>query len=311
MRVTARGRPAPQPNCDDRQALFAAFLLMGRIGLPTLRNLFPSLSRGTLIEYQRRCFRILRRHGRRWIHALLWHRPGAVWAADFAEPPGAVDGLYRWILHVRDLASGKQLLSLPILRPTAETAIAALESLAKHLGAPLVLKLDNGAAFIAADLHAWAERHGTRLLFSPPRTPSYNGAIEAGIGSIHTRAHHEAARHDRPGEWTCDDVEAARRQANATARPRGVHGPTPDEAWAEREPLTASDRASFDAAYRVHAVREREQREISPFTRLQRQEQASIDRVAISRALMDTGFLSFRRRRISPPIRRQLEQEIS
>jgi hypothetical protein len=37
---------------------------------------------------------------------------------------------------------------------------------------------------------------------------------EAGIGGLQTRAHCEAARHDRPGEWTCDDVYAAGLLAN-------------------------------------------------------------------------------------------------
>ena len=31
-------------------------------------------------------------------------------------------------------------------------------------------------------------------LFSPPRRPQYNGAIEAGQGSLQTRAHWDAAR---------------------------------------------------------------------------------------------------------------------
>jgi hypothetical protein len=48
----------------------------------------------------------------------------------------------------------------------------------------------------------------------------------------------------QPGR-SCDDAEAARLQANETARPRGVHGPTPAECWAARRGLTADERASF------------------------------------------------------------------
>ena len=69
------------------------------------------------------------------------------------------------------------------------------------------------------------------LLLSPPGLPSYNGSIEAGIGGFETRAHHESARNDRPGQWTPDDVEGARQQANQTARPFGLYGPTPDDVW--------------------------------------------------------------------------------
>ena len=55
------------------------------------------------------------------------------------------------------------------------------------------------------------------LLLSPPGTPEYNGAVEAGIESLKTRAHFIAARNDPPGEWTRDDVEGPRLMANETA----------------------------------------------------------------------------------------------
>jgi hypothetical protein len=41
---------------------------------------------------------------------------------------------------------------------------------------------------------------GIWLLLSPPGTPEYNGACEAGIGSLTTRANHESFRNDCPGE---------------------------------------------------------------------------------------------------------------
>ena len=55
-------------------------------------------------------------------------------------------------------------------------------------------------------------------------------AIEAGIGSLKTRTEEHATWQGHAAEWTCDDVEAARAEANATARPRGPSKPTPDEA---------------------------------------------------------------------------------
>jgi hypothetical protein len=60
----------------------------------------------------------------------------------------------------------------------------------------------------------------------PPEFPRYNGAIEAGIGSLKTRVFFEAGRHDRPCDWTCDDAEAGQRQANDLARPNGHLEPT-------------------------------------------------------------------------------------
>src|SRR5215468_4435867 len=48
-----------------------------------------------------------------------------------------------------------------------------------------------------------------------------------------------------PGEWTWLDVETARQQANTTARPRGLSGPTPEELWTGREALSAGQRQRF------------------------------------------------------------------
>jgi hypothetical protein len=86
------------------------------------------------------------------------------------------------------------------------------------------------------------------LLFSPLRVPQYNGSIEAGIGSLKTRTKRFATRAGHPGYWTSDDVAAARSEANAMARPRGETGPTPDELWQTRRPLTDYERCLFQEA---------------------------------------------------------------
>lgn len=114
---------------------------------------------------------------------------------------------------VPDLGSGALLLSLPAVTVTAEVVCAALRSLFREHGAPLVLKNDNGSGFIAEATRTLLDAHGVLPLLSPPSTPRFN----------------EASRHGRPGEWTCDDVEAARGIANATSRPLGAARPRPDE----------------------------------------------------------------------------------
>src|SRR5262249_49055184 len=73
-------------------------------------------------------------------------------------------------------------------------------------------------------------------LFSPPAWPQYNGSCEAGIGSIRTRTHHQSARRGFPGQWTCDDMEAARLQANELARPWGLTG-----MWEMKPSVTVHD----------------------------------------------------------------------
>jgi hypothetical protein len=103
---------------------------------------------------------------------------------------------------------------------------------AQVLDASLVLKSENGSALDAPAKAAMLHGCGALSLFSPPRTPSYNGAIEAGIGSLKARTAAYAARHVRPGCCTWDDIAAARLDATATARPHGPNSPTPDEAWA-------------------------------------------------------------------------------
>src|SRR5262249_5982351 len=158
--------------------------------------------------------RVWQQRRRRLLHILHWRKAGTVWAIDFAEPPLPVDGRFAYLLAVRDLASGAQLLWMPMADQTAGTAIARLEALFREHGAPLVLKSDNGSAFIAEDLATLLAQWQVWHLRSPREWPEYNGACEAGIGSMKTRTHHEATRRGMPGQWSSDDVEAARLQAN-------------------------------------------------------------------------------------------------
>jgi transposase InsO family protein len=187
-----------------------------------------------------------RRHGQV-LHALHWQRPGAVWAADYAEPPLPLEEGFTDLLAVRDLASGQQLLWLPVAEATAATTAAALLWLFTLYGAPLVLKLDNGSPFVAAATRELLAQWQVLPLYSPPRQPQYNGAIEAGIGALKARTHYQAARGGQPGAWTLADADGAREEANTLGRPSGARGPTPAERWQGRQPLTAAERSAFAA----------------------------------------------------------------
>jgi hypothetical protein len=158
-----------------------------------LRELFPEVPRASLEETLRRARRIFRRRHRWLIHTLRWTRPGTVWAIDFTEPPMPVDGVYERVLLVRDLASGKQLLALPCRGEGSEVVLSALQHLFARHGPPLVLKSDNGSAFTSREVQARLHLSGVFSLLSPPRTPEYNGSIEAGIGSLEVRAFYESA----------------------------------------------------------------------------------------------------------------------
>ena len=138
---------------------------------------------------------------------------------DFAQAPFLIDGIYPYLLAVRDLASGKHLLWRPVLSESAEVVRAELVPLFLAYGVPWVLKSDNGPAFRADDTKRLLTRWAVFTLFSPARTPSYNGGIEAAIGSLKTRTQRLADQAGHPLLWTSAVVEAARQEANA-AHPR-------------------------------------------------------------------------------------------
>jgi len=227
-----------------------------------------------------------------WRQAVPW--------TDWGGKPGPNRSPAR-LLAVRDLASGPQLLWLPVTDESADAAAAGLEALFREHGAPLVLKSDNGSAFVAEEFGALLDRWGVWQLFSPPRTPRYNGSCEAGIGSMKTRTHHQAALRGCPGEWSCEDAEAARLQANQTARPRGLGGPTPAEDWAGRRPIRPAEREAFAATVR------RLEEEVW-------QEDGSADlpavrRLALTRAFVAHGLLEFRSGYRQPPLRRRRQAQ--
>jgi transposase InsO family protein len=303
MTLRPRGRPVEDLDRETRAGILSVFSLMGPHATVTaLRDLFPGVARGALENLLERCRTVYRRRSRWLIHTLRWTRPGTVWAMDFTDPPAPIDGQYRRLLLVRDLASGRQLLALPCAGESAALVLVALRFLFRLYGPPLVLKMDNGPAFIAEAVERLLQERGVFALFSPPGTPAYNGSVEAGIGSLEVRAFYQSARRDRPGEWTSDDVAAATRQANETAHPWGLGGPTPEAAWQARAPITEIEAQRFRSAYDRNHERECAEREIAPWQKRSHWLRASIDRVALSRALIERGYLLIRSRRVTPPI---------
>jgi hypothetical protein len=320
------GRPTRDSDWDTRQLMIGLFHLVGPgIGLPCLRAFFPDASKGELEYMLARYRRVHLRRNKVVLHVLRWHKPGSVWAIDFHKPRLPVDGFYPYVFLVRDLASGKHLLALPVPCRELHHVTAALSALFVSLGAPLVLKSDcefDTSRFISDDEASNSARQALALLLdryrvfhllSPPYTPEYNAAIEAGIGSFQTRTHHEAARHGHEDQWNCDNVEAGLLQANELSRPWGHTANTPDIAWAERSPINPEDRSVLYASVQQFETEERllRQQPLLEGIPLGPKDQKSSRRVAISRALVALGFLSFRRRRISLPIKRVIWSNIS
>lgn len=296
-RLHLRGRPTLRSAWEDRTAVLDVLKELGpATSVATLRECFPQMPRAELADLLMRYRRVWQKRHHAAPHTLHWTRVGAVWAIDFSEAPQPIDGLYPYLLAVRDLASHQQLLWRPVLAPTAEATIEALHMLLVVHGAPLVLKADNGSAFIADATREFLSPYAVSLLFSPPQTPRYNGSIEASIGSLKTRTERYATRAGHPGYWTTDDVAAAQSEANATARPHGETGPTPDELWQTRHPITPEEHRLFQETVR------RRREELGAKEALPAKEERRMQREAIRRALVEHGILLFSRRIIPLPI---------
>jgi transposase InsO family protein len=254
LETKALGRAAKRGPRHARLALLRDLSVCPHVGVPTLRARHRDLGVREIEELAGRFRSVRTTRERDTIEALTWHQPGSVWAVDFSDAGLDIEGTFPYLLLVRDLSTGYTLLSLPCLAQDAATVCAALDALFASEGAPLVLKADNGSGFIAAATVQLLATHEVLLLRSPPGTPAFNGACEAGVGSIKTRAHHLAAARGRVTCWSCDDVEAARVQANETWRTR-LADPTPGERWRARTPLSRELRASLrtDVAARTSA----------------------------------------------------------
>jgi hypothetical protein len=132
------GRPAERSSPQKRKEIFHLLNTLGpHTGVPSLRAKYPELARGELAHLLWKYRKLHARGQDLIINTLRWKRPGAVWAMDFHQPPLSVDGIYPYILMVRDMASGCYLLWLPVRKATAKAAADALKFLFAAYGIPL------------------------------------------------------------------------------------------------------------------------------------------------------------------------------
>jgi hypothetical protein len=126
-----------------------------------------------------------------------------------------------------------------------------------------------------------------------------------------TRALHIAATNGRPADWTCDDVEGARLQANETARPHGPWLPSPDQMWQSRVQIDDVERRTFGETVRILRVEASRQQGTLPGLPIARAEAAQLDREVLTRALLHHGLLTIARRRYPQPISRRFRAMIA
>lgn len=306
------GRPCERSDPRTRNRAIGLMRDVGLgISMAAVQAAFPTMPRREVQNLHARFRWHCRQEGQRLLHVLHWHRPGAVWAMDHVDPRRQIDGRWPYVLAVRDLASGCQIAWLPVQDESADSTLEALQWLFLDHGPPLVLKSDNGSGFIAERMRRFLAQWQVLPLFSPPYTPEYNGACEAGNGALKLRTNEQAARAGRIGIWTAEDCEAARRMANEVNYPWGPLKPTPLAAFAARQPISAEFRAAFRRSVEHERAQERIDRKYPLDAELDHADQAAIDRVAIRRALVEHGFLTFTRRSITPQIQSPIPLRIT
>lgn len=193
--------------------------------------------------------------------------PGAVWAIDGTWFDRPVGDRGRRALVVVDL-HGKQPLAVEsVPGERSWSVIACLSRLIQRHGAPLVLKADNGSAFIAAALRALCATHGITLLHSPVRRPSYNGTCEVSGRWAKRRAERAAQERGCPDRLCQADLDAA-----VTCR-----DPLP--------PVAAELRARFRGAVRQQLEVVARERGLALNGPLRDHVRRSLERVAVRRAL--------------------------
>ena len=296
-----RGRPVREPTREEQTVVTAILEEAGpTIGVSALRACYPLASRCVLTYLARSYRQQYQAEHRQVVETLHWQRAGTVWAIDHSEPPRPIDGCYTRILAVRDLASGMQLAWTPVHDATASAALQVLEGLMRTQGPPLVLKSDNGSAFISADFTAWLECWQIISLLSPVRMPRYNGACEAGIGAAKRRTEVVAAQHGRDDHWSANDLYAAQLWGNEENYPGGFAAGTPAHRFAQRNAIHQNERDTFRAAV-VQYERALNDDACAEGEPLADRLIAAHHRRAVRHALVEHGYLDITRRSIPQP----------
>ena len=260
-----------------------------RRSVRALRRAHPDLPRNTTAAYLRRFARLRRRWRRRALARLAWRVPGAVWAIDGTWLEFGLDVVGgRRALIVVELHSRTTIAFRAVDGERALDTVRLLSDLVERHGRPMVLKLDNGSAFISAEVRAFCDANDVALMHSPVRRPSYNGTCEV------------SAR------W-------AKHRVALSARARGVAVLSQDDldnAVTCADPLPTVDpdtRAAFGRALADHRAAVRREHGIAPGAEPADHQRRALDRVAVRRAMVECHILSVEGRRyrwcLPPPDR--------
>jgi hypothetical protein len=178
-------------------------------GVGRLRGAVCGLPRNTTAAYLRRLRRVRACRRRRMWRTLEWTMSGAVWAIDGTWLDLPVTPCGRRALVVVELHSRQTLCLESVPGERAASVVACLEGLFEQHGAPLVIKADNGSAFIADAVAELCRRHGITLLHSPVRRPRYNGTCEVSGRWAKHRALAAASQRGPPERLCQEDLDHA------------------------------------------------------------------------------------------------------
>jgi hypothetical protein len=289
-----RGRPLVRSSREDRNRVLAALECFGpRTGVATIRRFAGDIPRSEVRDLVIRYRRCSERRSHGVGRELFWRVPGAAQAFDHTEPGDLVDGIHPAILAGRDLATGEATVWRGVPDMTARSTVEVLTGSFAERGAPLVLKTDNGSAFVAEKTEEFLGASGVEHLLSPPLTPRYNGGVESHIRWMTMRTEWQATREGRQDRWTSTDLEAARLVANATRAPKALD---------HSAKLTPELRAAFRRSVAAERSRLFAARGLDPAS-APKGLRNQVNRQAITRALVAHGILEIRSRRVSLPLR--------
>ena len=295
-----RGRKVKRSRREVRNRVVCAAELFGPgVSLRTVRGFLDDMPRSEVAEILLRYRRVYSLRHPVLVHELSWERPGSVWAMDHAVPPGRVDGVCPAVFALRDLSSGFQLQWRAVESMEVGPVIACLKESFETWGAPLVLKSDNGSAFLSGEMEDFLRRSGVKQLLSPPRRPQYNGSVEASNRWLRAATEREAFEMGRHGSWTSDDMQTAKDSVNNARRRRGG---VARHTWLTRDPITQETRSAFATSLRAEELAALLERGLERAHELTARQRRAVHRDSIRRALVAHGILCFKRRSIPLPI---------
>ncbi len=109
--------------------------------------------------------------------------PNQHWSMDFMTDSLYDGRRFRVLTIVDNMTRESPAIAVDFSLPS-KRVVAVLDHLARVQEMPQVLYVDNGPEFVAKALDDWAHRHGVKLAFSRPGTPTDNPFIEAFNGRV-------------------------------------------------------------------------------------------------------------------------------